>query len=170
MGLLLPGYAPHGVVALMNNLGDTAYVGNTETMVYQLPFIAAPKRIYRVHLQAYSVDTDNGGDNTNTNIRYAKNSMIIRCRWAAGSTVTTTGSTVIGAHRVSVFDDDSTTASSADCTFYLVNPPAGQLTTGISIWAARSPATGTGTIYGQVRFLTSTGSHLSVEDVGPYSE
>lgn len=169
MGLLLPGYMPRGVVAIMNNLDDTAYVGNTEAMVYQLPFIAAPRRIYRVHLQVYSADTDNGGDNANTSIRYAKNSMIIRCRWAAGATVSTTGSTIIGNHRVTVFDDDSSTASSADCTFYLINPPAGQLTTGISIWAARSPATGTGN-YGQVRFLTSTGSHLSVEDVGPYAE
>lgn len=165
MGLLLPGYAPHGVVALTNNLAETAYVGNTETMVYQLPFIAAPKRIYRMHLQVYAVDTDGAGDNANSAIRYAKNSMIIRGRWASGSTVSTSG-TIIGNHRVTVYDDDSTTSSGADCTFYLLNPPAGQLTVGISIWAARTPDT----TYGKVRFLVNTGSHLSVEDVGPYSE
>ncbi|MFG2923875.1 hypothetical protein ACGFYA_20495 [Streptomyces sp. NPDC048305] len=165
MGLLSPGYMPRGVVALLNNLDETAYVGSTETMVYQLPFVAAPKRIYKVHLQAYSVDTDGVGDNASTNIRYAKTSMIMRFRWAAGSTVTTSG-TVLGAHRVSVFDDDSTTSSSADCAFYLVNPPAGQLAVGVSIWSARTPDT----TYGKVRFLTSTGSHLAVEDVGPFSE
>jgi hypothetical protein len=167
MGLLDASHMPRGVVALTNNLDETAYIGNTETMVYQLPFVAAPKRIYRVHLQTYSVDTDGVGDNTNSAIRYAKNSMIVRCRWASGSTVTTSG-TIIGNHRVTVFDDDSTTSSSADCSFYLINPPRGQLTVGISIWAARSPATGTGG-FGQVRFLVSTGSHLSIEDVGPYS-
>ncbi|WP_436739919.1 DUF7298 domain-containing protein [Streptomyces sp. BBFR102] len=165
MGLLSADHLPRGVVALMNDLDSTEYVGNTETMVYQLPFRAAPKRIYKVHLQAYSADTDGVGDNANTNIRYAKSSLLIRVRWAAGTTVTTSG-TVIGAHRVSVFDDDSTTATSADCSFYLINPPAGQLTVGLSIWAARTPDT----TYGKVRFLTSAGSHLAVEDVGPFSE
>ncbi|MGM9381122.1 DUF7298 domain-containing protein [Streptomyces antibioticus] len=164
MALLLPGYQPHGIVAITKNLDTTAYVGDTETMVYQLPFIAAPKRIYRVHLQVYAIDTDGTGDNTNANIRYAKNSMIIKCRWASGSTVTTSGSTT-GEHRVTVYDDDSTTASGADVAFYLCNPPAGQLTAGISIATARASAT-----YGQVRILPGSYSYFAVEDVGPFSE
>ncbi|MBQ0949253.1 MULTISPECIES: hypothetical protein [unclassified Streptomyces] len=164
MGLLLPGYMPRGVVAIMTNLGTTDYIGDTETMVFRLPFQAAPKRIYRVHLVAYSADTDGTGDNTNANIRYAKNSMIIRGRWASGSTVSTSG-TAFGEYRVAVFDDDSSTSSGADVAFYLVNPPAGQLTVGVSIATARAAAT-----YGQVRFLAGAMSALVVEDVGPYSE
>ncbi|MFE9924259.1 hypothetical protein ACFYQA_22555 [Streptomyces sp. NPDC005774] len=163
MGLLLPGYMPRGVVGIITELDTTAYVGDTETVVYRLPFIAAPKRIYKVHFQAYSVDADGVGDNANDAIRYAKSGAIIRCRWASGSTVTISG-TNIGAQRVPAFDDDSSTSLGADCTSYLLNPPAGQVTVGISIRASRAAAT-----YGQVRFLTNAGSHLAVEDVGPYS-
>ncbi|MGW8630614.1 DUF7298 domain-containing protein [Streptomyces sp. NPDC055793] len=164
MGLLLPGYMPRGVVAIMTNLGTTDYVGDTETVVFRLPFQAAPKRIYRVHLVAYSVDADGTGDNANSNIRYAKNGMVIRGRWASGPTVSTSG-TAFGECRVTVFDDDSSTSSGADCAFYLVNPPAGQLTVGITIGTARTAAT-----YGQVRLLAGSLSALVVEDVGPYAQ
>ncbi|MGW8953507.1 DUF7298 domain-containing protein [Streptomyces sp. NPDC055709] len=163
MGLLLPGYMPRGIVALTTNLATTASIGDTETVIYQLPFVAAPKRIYRVHLQVYAVDTDGVGDNANSAIRYAKSSAVIRCRWAAGSTVSTSG-TVFGEHRVTVYDDDSATASGADVCFYLVNPPSGQLTAGITLATARAAAT-----YGTVRILPGTLSCLAVEDVGPYS-
>lgn len=164
MGLLSADHMPRGVVAITTDLASTAYVGDTETMVYTLPFTAAPKRIYRVHLQVYSVDTDGVGDNTNSNVRYAKSGAAIRCRWASGSTVTTS-STILGAHRVTVFDDDSSTSSGADCTYYLLNPPRGQATVGISLATARPAAS-----YGQVRFLTGTGNHFAIEDVGPYAE
>lgn len=164
MGLLSADHMPRGVVAITTDLASTDYVGDTETMVYQLPFTAAPKRIYRVHLQVYSVDTDGTGDNTNSNIRYAKSAAAIRCRWASGPIVTTSG-TILGAHRVTVYDDDSSTSSGADCTFYLLNPPRGQLTVGISLATARAAAT-----YGQIRFLASSGNHLAIEDVGPYAE
>ncbi|MFJ6680596.1 DUF7298 domain-containing protein [Streptomyces werraensis] len=164
MGLLSADHMPRGVVAIMKDLGTTAYVGDTETVVYQLGFTAAPKRIYRVHLQAYVVDVDGVGDNTNSNIRYAKNSALVRCRWASGSTVTAS-STVIGATRVTVFDDDSSTSSGVDASYYLVNPPRGLVTVGISLLAGRTAAT-----YGSVRFLSSASDSLVIEDVGPYSE
>jgi|SRR5690606_1875434 len=157
---------PRGVVALTTNLdsmGNDAYV-DTETVVYTLSFTAAPKRFYKVHFQVYSVDSDGTGDNANNDIRYAKSSAAIRCRWASGSTVTTSSS-ILGAHRVTVFDDDSSTASGADISYFLINPPRGLTTVGITLAAARTPAT-----YGKVRFLTSTGNHLSIEDVGPFSE
>ncbi|ATI18724.1 hypothetical protein SEA_DAUDAU_23 [Streptomyces phage Daudau] len=168
MGLLSPGYGPHGVVAITTGLADTAYVGNTETMVYQLPFIAAPKRIYKVCFRIGRADTDGTGDNADTLIRYAKQSLAARCRWASGSSVTTSG-TSLGDYRVTVYDDDSNTASGMDASWYLVNPPSGQLTVGIAIWAAWSPATGTGG-HGQVRCLADGNAHFVVEDVGPYSE
>lgn len=163
MGLLDASHMPRGIVALTTGLATTASVGDTETVIYQLPFVAAPKRIYRVHFQVYAVDTDGVGDNVNAAIRYAKSSAIIRCRWAAGSSVSASG-TVIGEHRVTVYDDDSTTASGADVCFYLVNPPSGQLTAGITLCTARAAAT-----YGAVRILPGVLSCFAVEDVGPYS-
>ncbi|MDX3405162.1 hypothetical protein PV708_02780 [Streptomyces sp. ME02-6977A] len=161
MGLLLPGYMPRGVVAITTDLNDTAYVGDTETVVYQLPFTAAPKRIYRVHFRVGRADTYSQGDSST---RPAKSSMQVKCRWAAGSTVTTSGA-LIGDYRVSVFNDSSDTATGVDASFYLVNPPSGQLAVGISIYANRASAT-----YGTVRCLADTNAHLVVEDVGPYSE
>ncbi|AXQ61080.1 hypothetical protein SEA_HANK144_24 [Streptomyces phage Hank144] len=169
VGLLLPGYMPRGVVAITTDLADTAYVGNTEVIVYQLPFVAAPKRIYKVQFRVGRADTDSGGDNTNSAIRYAKQSLVARCRWASASTVTTSNPH-IGEVRVTTFDDDSSTATGIDAHWFLLNPPAGQSAVGIGIWAARSPATGTGTIFGQVRCLADGNAHLAIEDVGPYSE
>lgn len=161
MGLLTPGHMPRGVVAITTDLSDTGYVGDTETMVYQLPFTAAPKRIYKVCFRVGRADTYNQGDTTT---RPAKNSMALRCRWAEGSSVTT-GGTPLGDYRVSVFNDSSDTATGIDASFYLVNPPAGQKAVGISIWAARASAS-----YGTVRCLADGHAHLVVEDVGPYSE
>ncbi|MDX3525068.1 hypothetical protein P1P75_01010 [Streptomyces sp. ID05-39B] len=164
MGLLLPGYMPRGVVAVLNLLqADTTAAVTTETMAYQLPFVAAPKRIYRVHLGVYIVDTNTTGDGTATSFP-AKNSAVIRARWAQGSSVTITG-TPFGASRATVFNDDNSTAGSADSTFYLFNPPAGQVTVGVSIAPVRAAAT-----YGAVSLSPSTGSHLVIEDVGPYAE
>ncbi|MEU9795072.1 hypothetical protein AB0E27_31555 [Streptomyces sparsogenes] len=162
MGLLGPGYGPHGVVAITTGLDDTAYVGDTETMVYQLPFIAAPKRIYKVAFRVGIADADSTGDQTAN--RYAKQGLTATCRWAAGSSVAVSSAS-IGYLRTTTFDDDSLTGTGADASFYLVNPPGGQLTVGISIKAARAAAT-----YGQVRYLTGPNAHLVVEDVGPYSE
>ncbi|WDS51739.1 hypothetical protein SEA_TRIUMPH_25 [Streptomyces phage Triumph] len=164
MGLLSADHMPRGIVAITQNLATTTSIGDTETVVYQLPFTAAPKRIYRVHLQIFAADTDGVGDNANANIRYAKNSMNIRCRWASGSSVTASG-TLIGEHRVTVFDDDSSTASGADVAFYLLNPPRGQVTVGITLNTARAAAT-----YGMVRVLPGSLSYFAVEDVGPHSE
>ncbi|WAB08727.1 hypothetical protein SEA_ANDRIS_23 [Streptomyces phage Andris] len=164
MGLLDASHMPRGIVAITQNLATTAQIGDTETMVYQLPFKAAPKRIYRVHLQAYAADTDGVGDNTNANIRYAKNSMVLRGRWATGTTVTTAG-TAFGEGRATVFDDDSATAGGIDINWYLLNPPSGQLTVGVAIYVARAAAT-----YGTVRILPGSFSFFAVEDVGPYSE
>lgn len=164
MGLLSADHMPRGIVAITTNLATSNYVGDAETVIYQLPFTAAPKRIYRVHLQVYAADTDSVGDNANTNIRYAKNSMVIRCRWASGSTVTASG-TLIGEHRATVYDDDSSTASGVDFSAYLLNPPAGPLTVGITLATARAAAT-----YGAVRFLPGAISCFAVEDVGPHSE
>ncbi|WP_438470797.1 DUF7298 domain-containing protein [Streptomyces asiaticus] len=162
MGLLTPGYAPHGVVAITTGLSDTAYVGDTETVVYQLPFIAAPRRIYKVLLRVGMADVDSSGDDTAR--RYAKNAANVTCRWAAGPAVTA-NSASLGNYRVTCFDDDSLTATGVDATFYLVDPPFGQATVGVTIKAARPAAT-----YGQVRFLTGANAHLAIEDVGPYSE
>ena len=167
MGLLSPGYGPHGVVAIttdLTSMGDADYVGDTETMVYQLPFIAAPKRIYRVQIRAGRADAHTEGDQEGEIIRYAKNSMVTRCRWASGPTVTTSG-TSLGDYRVSVFDDNSTVSTGLHSSWILINPPAGQLTVGISIFAGRAAAT-----YGTVRILTDGGAYLLVEDIGPYSE
>lgn len=164
MGLLLPGYMPRGVVAITTGLGDSGLVGDTETVVYQLPFVAAPKRIYKVCFRAGMADTNGTGDNANANIRYAKNGATLQCRWAAGPSVSTSGA-VLGVYRVTVFDDDSNTATGADCHFYLVNPPAGQVAVGITLRASRASAT-----YGQVQLYTSGSGHFAVEDVGPFSE
>ncbi|WP_406192333.1 hypothetical protein OH733_05475 [Streptomyces griseus] len=161
MGLLSPGYAPRGVVALLMDLPDSPAVENTETMVYELPFRSAPKRIYRVNIRLGRADTNSTGDAA---AHSAKNSLVMRCRWAAGSTVTTS-STSLGDYRVTVFDDDSNTSTGVSTDFYLINPPAGQLTVGISIRAARVAAT-----YGNVRVIADGHAHLAVEDVGPFSE
>lgn len=163
MGLLTPGYGPHGVVAITTGLADSGLVGDTETVVYKLTFTAAPKRIYRINFRAMMADTDSTGDQTNTIIRYAKNGATIGCRWATGSTVTTSG-TPLGYIRATVFDDDSVTAMGAELTCYLVNPPRGQLTVGITLKTARAAAT-----YGQVQLYQSGVGHLAIEDVGPYS-
>ncbi len=161
MGLLSPGHAPRGVVALLTEFPHSDLLGDTETMVYQLPFIAAPNRIYRVHFHAVAADTDGEGDNS---ARGAKNCMIARCRWASGSAVTT-GGTLIGNNRTSVFVNDSLSATSVDFSSYLINPPRGQLTVGISGQAGRAAAT-----YGRVAFLGQAGSYFVIEDVGPFSD
>ncbi|MET8111173.1 DUF7298 domain-containing protein [Streptomyces prasinus] len=163
MGLLLPGYMPRGVVAITTGLDNTVSVDSTETVVFQLPFTAAPKRIYKVSLRVGRADVDGVGDNAGDTLRYAKNSLAVRCRWASGSTVTTSG-TSLGDYRVTVFDDDSTTATGVSAHWFLLDPPAGQLTVGVSIWAGRNAAT-----YGNVRILADGHAHFAVEDVGPYS-
>ncbi|MEU0344248.1 hypothetical protein ABZ092_36240 [Streptomyces bobili] len=162
MGLLSPGHAPRGVVAITTSLSDTAYVTEAETVLYTLPFRAAPKRIYRVSFRVGRADTNGTGDNAT--LRYAKSSMVARCRWASGSSVTTSG-TSLGDYRVTVFDDDSSTATGVDASYILLNPPAGQLTVGIFGYAGRAAAT-----YGQVRFIADGNAFLMVEDIGPYSE
>ncbi|MFF8845492.1 hypothetical protein ACF08N_22660 [Streptomyces sp. NPDC015127] len=155
---------PRGVVAITTTLDNSAVVGDTETVVYTLSFTAAPKRIYKVCFRAAVVDTNGTGDNTNSAIRYAKNAADIRCRWAVGSSVTATSNN-LGLMRATVFDDDSITAMGVDASYYLLNPPRGQITVGITLKAARASAT-----YGQVGLYPNSGSHLAIEDVGPHSE
>ncbi|ATI18887.1 hypothetical protein SEA_JANUS_24 [Streptomyces phage Janus] len=164
MGLLSADHMPRGVVAITLDLANSAVVGDTETMIYTLSFTAAPKRIYKVCFRAAVVDTNGTGDNANSAIRYAKNAADIRCRWASGASVTTSSSS-LGLIRATVFDDDSVTAGGADASFYLLNPPRGQITVGITLRAARASAT-----YGQVGLYPNAGSHLAIEDVGPHSE
>ncbi|MFF7800259.1 DUF7298 domain-containing protein [Streptomyces olivaceus] len=163
MGLLLPGYMPRGIVAIVTDLADTDHVGDTETMVYQLPFTAAPNRIYRVLFRVGRADVDNTGG-ADSNNRPAKNSLLVKCRWASGSTVTASGASA-GDYRVTVFNDVSDTATGIDTHFFLLNPPAGRSAVGITIRAGRSSST-----YGRVRCLADGGAHLAVEDVGPYSD
>ncbi|MEU9605467.1 hypothetical protein [Streptomyces sp. NPDC048057] len=148
-------------MAIQTDLTNTA-LASVETMAYQLTFTAAPKRIYKVHFLAYLVDAGSEGDGT-ASVYPVKNAAIVRGRWAPGASAS--DGTVFGAYRVAVFDDDATAAQGCDCTFYLTNPPAGQTTVGISIAPSR-PAT----TYGPVAFQPSIGSHLVVEDVGPYSD
>ncbi|MCD2462465.1 hypothetical protein MBT42_02715 [Streptomyces sp. MBT42] len=151
-------------MAITTTLDNSAVVGDTETVVYTLSFTAAPKRIYKVCFRAAVVDTNGTGDNANSAIRYAKNAADIRCRWAVGASVTATSNN-LGLMRATVFDDDSITAMGADASFYLLNPPRGQITVGITLKAARASAT-----YGQVGLYPNSGSHLAIEDVGPHSE
>jgi hypothetical protein len=70
--------------------------------------------------------------------------------------------TTLGAIRVPLFDNGSAYSMGVDTHFYLVDPPAGQITVGISLRPVMD-----GTVYGGVRFLPNPGSHLAVEDVGP---
>lgn len=150
---------PRGVLALQT-LGTTAYVGDTESIVYTQQFQADAGRCYKVTIRIAAVDTDATGDNANTNIRYAKQSAMTTVRWATGTTVSTS-STAIGTFYSTTYDDDSNSATGMDATFYLNNPPAGPITVGVGLNTRRAAAT-----YGMVRFLPSTLSTLAIEDVG----
>ncbi|AKY03707.1 hypothetical protein AVT26_gp25 [Streptomyces phage Lannister] len=141
-------------------LGTTAYIGDTETMAYTHTFKAAAGRTYKIHYRLTSVDTDGTGDNTNTNIRYAKNSAILYCRWKSGTSVSVTDPQIAQAY-ATVFDDDSTSSTGAELTAYLIDPPAGDVTVGLSVKTGRAAAT-----YGQVRFLPAGGARMVIEDVG----
>ncbi|AKY03779.1 hypothetical protein SEA_VERSE_24 [Streptomyces phage Verse] len=156
-----PNFA-RGLVAPIQMLGTSAYVGNTETMIYTQQFTAQANRSYKVVMRMPSVDTDGAGDNTNSTIRYAKQGAITYCRWAAGATVTTASQSV-GNFYTTTFDDDSVTSMGLMCEWYIVNPPAGLITVGISLFAYRSPHT----TYGMVRYLPSASATLGIEDVGP---
>ncbi|MGW3336214.1 siphovirus ReqiPepy6 Gp37-like family protein [Streptomyces sp. NPDC001009] len=148
---------PRGVLALQT-LGTTAYVGDTETMVYTQQFTAEAGRCYKVVLRIASVDTDATGDNAST--RYAKQSAMTVVRWASGSTVASSN-TAIGSFYSTTFNDDSNTSNGMDAAFYLNSPPAGPITIGIGLMTKRAAAT-----YGMVRYLPSTLSTLAIEDVG----
>lgn len=150
-----------GLVALQA-CGTSAYVGNTETMIYTQQFTAEANRTYKVVFRMPSVDTDSTGDNATATIRYAKQTGVTQCRWASGTSVSTT-STNAGSLYTTTFDDDSQTSTGAQAEWYIQNPPAGTVTVGISLYAIRSPSS----TYGQVRYLPSTGSQLAIEDVGP---
>ncbi|MER6231732.1 hypothetical protein ABT169_21655 [Streptomyces sp. NPDC001616] len=149
------------MVALTTDLDDSAYAGDAETIVYQLQFRAAPKRIYKVTLRVGRADGTEVGDAT---ARGAKNSVVSRCRWASGATVTTSNPH-LGDYRVPVFANDSSTSMGVHSSWYLLDPPAGTTTVGISIYAGRAAAT-----YGQVRIIADGNAILVIEDVGPYSE
>lgn len=150
---------PRGVIAVQA-LASTAYVGDTETIVYTQTFAAEANRCYRINLRVAAVDTDATGDNASATIRYAKQSGYTACRWGAGTTVSNT-SPLLGTFYSTLFDDDSFTASGINANWYLNNPAAGTVTIGIGLKVNRAAAT-----YGQVRYLVSGGSHLAIEDAG----
>ncbi|ATE85128.1 hypothetical protein SEA_GOBY_23 [Streptomyces phage Goby] len=140
-------------------LGTSAHVGDTETVLYSHTFKAAAGRTYKIHYRFTSVDTDGTGDSTEP-ARYAKNSALIYCRWKSGTSVAVTDPQIAQGYQ-SVYDDDSTSSSGTELTAYLINPPAGDVTVGISVKTGRAAAT-----YGQVRFLPGGGARMVVEDVG----
>lgn len=151
--------SPRGIVSVQA-LASTAYIGDTETIVYSQTFTAEANRCYEINFRVAVVDTDATGDNASSTIRYAKQSGYTACRWAAGSTASNT-STLLGTFYNTLFDDDSFTATGINANWYLNNPPAGTVTIGIGLKVNRAAAT-----YGQVRYLVSGGSHLAIEDVG----
>ncbi|MFF4244300.1 siphovirus ReqiPepy6 Gp37-like family protein [Streptomyces sp. NPDC001822] len=152
--------SPRGILAIQPALVASAHVGDTEAILYSQTFTASAGRCYKVNFRMATVDTDGTGDNSNTNIRYAKQGGYTSCRWAAGSAVSTS-SALLGVMYTTTFDDDSTSGIGVTADFYLNNPPAGPITIGIGLKTLRPAAT-----YGQVRYLPSGGSHLAVEDVG----
>ncbi|WP_308408956.1 siphovirus ReqiPepy6 Gp37-like family protein [Streptomyces sp. AC558_RSS880] len=146
-----------GVIA-MQTLATSAYVGDTSTLIYSQQFTAEAGRCYKVVLRIAAIDTDGTGDNST--VRYAKQGAYTTVRWAAGSTVSTTG-TLVGDAFSTTFDDDSNTATGLDINCYINNPPAGLITVGVTLNSRRAAAT-----YGMVRYLPGSLSQLVIEDAG----
>jgi hypothetical protein len=143
----------------------TGYVGNTETRAYLVTWKCELNRLYRVTLNVGSVDVDGPGDNSNTDIRYAKNSAVIRARWKYGTDCTVTDSD-LGYRLVTVFDDDSMTSTGVTAEWHVGGfGTAGDVAVAITLATYRAAAT-----YGNVRLLTNGASAntLRVEDVGPW--
>ncbi|SNS50560.1 Gp37-like protein [Actinacidiphila glaucinigra] len=151
---------PKGIVSITSITASTPYVGDTAAIVYTQAFTAEAGRCYRVTFRALSADTDATGDNADSNIRYAKQSMLTTIRWAAGTSVTTS-STSAGEMATTTFDDDSVTATGINLNAFINNAPAGTVTVGVAINARRVAAT-----YGQVRVLPGGVGAIVVEDVG----
>ncbi|WJN63433.1 hypothetical protein [Streptomyces phage phiScoe56] len=153
--------APRGI-RYYANLGSTAYVGDTETRAYLATFTAEPARMYRIALSLSAVDTDGAGDNAT--VRYAKNSGVIRARWALGTTADVT-SNDLGWKLQTVFDDDSMSSSGFTGEWWLGGVTAGDVAIAITLKAYRAAAT-----YGQIRVLTGGGNatNLTIHDVGPW--
>ncbi|MEU3265121.1 siphovirus ReqiPepy6 Gp37-like family protein [Streptomyces bacillaris] len=150
---------PRGVKAIQA-LTTTAYIGDTPTMVYTQQFTAEANRCYKVLVRIASADTDGIGDNSNTNIRYAKQSAYTCVRWAAGTTVSTS-STLAADFFSTTFDDDSNSSTGLNIACYINNPPAGTVTVGVTLNTRRAAAT-----YGNVRYLPGGASQLVIEDAG----
>ncbi|WP_327292436.1 DUF7298 domain-containing protein [Streptomyces sp. NBC_01198] len=165
MGLMIyPSREPRGIVASMecgSVPSGEVYIGNTETMLFTQQFIAEPGRNYRVTFQMGSVDANGTGTNASAG---AKNSALTSCRWASGSSVTTSG-TLVGQILTPLFSDDSGLSGGVVCESYIRNPPAGLTTVGISLYTNK-----TATASGSARYLafgSSAANIFAVEDVGP---
>jgi hypothetical protein len=153
--------APRGI-RYYSTVGTTSYVGDTETRAFLTTWKAEASRLYRITLSVGNIDTDGVGDNAT--VRYAKNSMVIKARWASGTTADVADSD-LGYRLQTVFDDDSMSASGQTCVWYLGGAPAGDLAVAITIKAYRAAAT-----YGSVRIIGTGGSSatLTVDDIGPW--
>ncbi|AFV51344.1 hypothetical protein FDG66_gp24 [Streptomyces phage phiCAM] len=153
--------SPRGV-KFFATIGSTAYVGDTETRAYLATWKAEADRLYRITMNVGSVDTDAVGDVTSGK-PWAKNSAIIRGRWAYG-TDATVASADAGYMLATVFDDDSQYSSGTTATWHLGGATAGDVSWAITIKSYKAAAT-----YGMVRLLATGGaSNLFVEDVGPW--
>ncbi|WJN62646.1 hypothetical protein [Streptomyces phage phiScoe10] len=145
-------------------LPSTAYVGDTETRAYLATFRAEPGRMYRITLNLAIVDVDAIADNASVADHGAKNSAVIRARWALGTDATASDSDLGGFYQ-SVYDEDSQFASGATHDWFLGGVTAGDVAIAITLKANKTAAT-----YGSVRILTSGGNSTSlhIEDVGAY--
>ncbi|WJN63199.1 hypothetical protein [Streptomyces phage phiScoe45] len=170
-GLYPPPSTPKaGGVVYYANVGATSYVGDTETRAYLAVFNPSPSRLYKITANLTSVDTDAVGDQPNTTdavVRYAKNSAIIRARYAWG-TDATVADTDIGYRLATVYHDDSMTSSGTTCHWFIgcgPSLPNPSIAVCISLRAYRAAGT-----YGSIRILTGGGSsnNIIVEDIGPY--
>ena len=151
-----------GIVVLKQNLPTTAYIGDTETIVYSQAFTAETGRCYKITLCVSSVDKDSAGDNADDNLRYPRQSGVTTCRAATAGATLSTSSPSLGSIFTTVVDDDSQSASGVCAAWYLNNPAPGTCTVGISLYAKRPAAT-----YGSVRYIAYGNQQLAVEDVGP---
>lgn len=163
MGMTVyPDPRPRGLIATQA-CGDApsggVYIGDTETTLYTVQFVAAPARVYRAAFRIASIDSDAVGTNTYSGI---KNAGITWLRWASGSTVDASG-TLLSQILTPVFTGDAALSAGVSVDAYIQNPPAGLITVGVSLSAAKPAATN-----GSVRYLDYDASGaLVVEDVGP---
>ncbi|AOQ26922.1 hypothetical protein SEA_RANA_23 [Streptomyces phage Rana] len=146
-----------GIVYHQAITANTAYIGDTETIVYPHTFQAAQGRTYKFTYNLLVVDADGVGDTTPPG---AKNAAHLYGRWASGATVTSS-STVVAQKYHTIFSDSSDRDSGTMLVGYVVNPPAGQVTVGLGLRVRIASGTN-----GMTRILPGGGSYFAVEDVG----